>query len=128
MLNNRLQATLYMAEKLENNELHKFICDMLEDNIKYKQWRQRMLNRTPAELLNYRNRYPKYNADQLDDEINNINCQLSKDQTLIHGGLWSKCTHNIRWQNVWQWQHNAKGHPHYLIDVDVAQDWRSVHF
>lgn len=89
VLENHLQSTLYMAEKLVDNELHKFIFDTLDDSAEYKQWRQRMPSKTPKELLNYKNRYPKYNAKQLDDEINNINCQLSEGQTLIHGGLWS---------------------------------------
>lgn len=89
VLENHLQSTLYMAEKLYDENLTPFIVDMLDRSAEYKQWRQRMPSKTPKELSNYKNRYPKYNANQLDDEINKINCQLSEGQTLIHGGLWS---------------------------------------
>ncbi len=47
-----------------------------------------MPSRTPGELSNYRNRFPRYDAALVDTEINNIGALLTDGQYLFHGGAW----------------------------------------
>lgn len=83
----------YMASIKADNEVENFVDNYLDNSSIFKEWRTCMPIQTPKALSDYQRKYPNYNQEMVDNEINKINCVLSEGQTLIHAGLWH-CPNN----------------------------------
>jgi len=83
-----LKAAKYIAKVSIDDELERFIDEMLEHSDAYKLMRQKMPSKTPKGLADYQKRYSKCDFREVDQAINSYGDLLAEGQYLFHGGLW----------------------------------------
>ena len=83
-----LKAAKYIAKVGVDNELERFIDEMLDRSKAYKLMRQKMPSKTPKVLADYQKRYRKCDFREVDQAINSYGDLLAEGQYLFHGGLW----------------------------------------
>ncbi|MEG2808732.1 MAG: hypothetical protein RR932_12290, partial [Acinetobacter sp.] len=70
-----------------DNGLESHIDSYLHTSEECQNWQKSMPLITPKALYDYKNSYPKYNKQQVDEAINSLGFLFSEGQTLFHGGL-----------------------------------------
>ncbi|MCW1386429.1 hypothetical protein OLN67_06745 [Acinetobacter baumannii] len=86
-INNHFDASEHILKEVMDIPLQNHIDTYLRSSKPFKTWLAQMPSRTPKPLSDYKNKYPNYNQDQVDDAINCIGVQLPEEQILFHGGL-----------------------------------------
>lgn len=88
-ISNPYEAAIYMSTVLVDNGLEDHIDNYLSDSSAYKTWRRMMPSRTPRIFSQYQNNYPRFNVNELENELISIDAFLPIGQVLFHGGYWN---------------------------------------
>lgn len=86
-INNHFEAAKYILEVGSDNGIETHVEDVLYSSQEYVAWVAKMPNQTPQPLYDYKNNYPEYNKQDVDQAINSLGIRLSDGQTFFHGGL-----------------------------------------
>ncbi len=69
--------------------MNNHIRNALKKSSAYEYWLQAMPDKTPDEILKYKNKYENSDLSAVSREIEEVGGCLSSGQYLFHGGLWS---------------------------------------
>ncbi|ELO6156186.1 hypothetical protein QVL04_005187 [Escherichia coli] len=86
-INNHFDAAEHILKAVMDIPLQNHIDTYLRSSKPFKTWLTQMPSRTPKPLSDYKNKYPNYNQNQVDEAINSIGVQPPEEQILFHGGL-----------------------------------------
>ena len=92
MVYNYWQAAEHIALCPHDGAFEWFLDDALEHNSAYSFLSSKVPPETPPALLDYQEKYPDYNPEEVDREINSFGVILAEGQCLFHGGLWPSHT------------------------------------
>lgn len=82
------EAAKYIASVGADNGLGNHINLALDNDKNFACWRKTMPSKTPSELSYYQKKYPNYDFDRVNIEINMNGAILPEGQFLFHGGIW----------------------------------------
>lgn len=88
-IDNHFEAAEHILNMRVDNALENHINDCLHSSSECQMWKMSMPKETPKALYDYKNSYPNYDKQKVDEAINALGFCVSEGQKLFHGGLFN---------------------------------------